>query len=142
MLQRKNGPTLAEIMEKTSWQRHTVRPPGAYPGRLYCLNLHDRVQELPRKKSEASQAQTRGDSGRYRLHAADFPSQLHGPEALRAKEERTNQEYVVAWVPGLWGFIHAHENDPDPSAKLAQDFDERSIREMSVAALPIAAPRD
>src|SRR6202034_3347255 len=25
---------------------------------------------------------------------------------------------------GTLGFIHAHENDPDPSAKLAQDFDE------------------
>jgi predicted transcriptional regulator len=25
MLQRKNGPTLAETMEKMGWQRHTVR---------------------------------------------------------------------------------------------------------------------
>jgi hypothetical protein len=25
MLQRKNGATLAEIMEKMAWQRHTVR---------------------------------------------------------------------------------------------------------------------
>ena len=24
----------------------------------------------------------------------------------------------------LWDFIHTHENDADPSAKLAQDFDE------------------
>jgi len=46
------------------------------------------------------------------------------PEALRAKEERANQDYVVAWVQGLWDFIQAHENDPDPSAKRAQDFDE------------------
>jgi hypothetical protein len=53
-----------------------------------------------------------------------FPASLHVPEALRAKEERANQDYVVAWVQGFWDFIHAHEDDPDPSAKLAQDFDE------------------
>ena len=53
-----------------------------------------------------------------------FPESLHVPEALRAKEERANQDYVVAWVQGFWDFIHAHENDPDPSAKRAQDFDE------------------
>jgi hypothetical protein len=53
-----------------------------------------------------------------------FPASLHVPKALRAKEERANQDYVVGWVQGLWDFIHAHENDPDQSAKLAQDFDE------------------
>jgi len=31
MLQRKNGATLAEIMEKMGWQRHTVR--GFMPAR-------------------------------------------------------------------------------------------------------------
>jgi len=46
------------------------------------------------------------------------------PEALRAKEERANQDYVVAWVQGLWDFIQDHENDPGPNAKRAQDFDE------------------
>jgi len=46
------------------------------------------------------------------------------PEAVRAAEERANQDYVVAWVQGFWDFIHAHEDDPDPSAKPAQDFDE------------------
>jgi hypothetical protein len=53
-----------------------------------------------------------------------FPASLYVPEAVRAAEERANQDYVVAWVQGLWDFIQAHENDPDPSAKLAQDFDE------------------
>jgi hypothetical protein len=46
------------------------------------------------------------------------------PEALPAKEERANQDYVVAWVQGFWDFIRAHENDRDPTAKLAQEFDE------------------
>ena len=50
-----------------------------------------------------------------------FPESLHVPEAVRANEERANQDYVVAWVQGLWDFIYAHENDPDPSAKLAKD---------------------
>ena len=49
-----------------------------------------------------------------------FPASLHVPEALRAKEERANQDYVVAWVQGLWDFIHAHEHDPDPSEELGQ----------------------
>ena len=31
------------------------------------------------------------------------------------------QDYIVGWTQGLWDFIQAHENDPDPSAKLAQD---------------------
>jgi hypothetical protein len=53
-----------------------------------------------------------------------FPAHLHVPEALRAKEERANQDYVVAWVQGLWDFIQAHENDPDPNATRAQGFDE------------------
>ena len=53
-----------------------------------------------------------------------FPASLHVPQALRAKEERAHQDYVVAWVQGLWDFIQAHEDDRDPSAKRAQDFDE------------------
>ena len=31
-----------------------------------------------------------------------FPASLHVPEALRAKEERANQDYVFAWLQGLW----------------------------------------
>jgi hypothetical protein len=46
------------------------------------------------------------------------------PEALRAAEDRSMQDYIVAWMQGLWDFIRAHENNPDPSAKLAQNFDE------------------
>jgi hypothetical protein len=66
-----------------------------------------------------------------------FPASLHVPEALRAEEDRAMQDYKVARTPGLWDFIHAHENDPDPNAKLTQDSMQASTREMSVAALPI-----
>ena|ERR1700683_2197991 len=31
---------------------------------------------------------------------------------------------MVGWTQGFWDFIRAHENDPDPGAMLAQDFDE------------------
>jgi len=54
-----------------------------------------------------------------------FPASLHVPEALRAKEDRAMQDYIVAWKLGLWDFVHAHESAPDPSTKLVQGFDER-----------------
>jgi hypothetical protein len=38
------------------------------------------------------------------------------PEALRAKEERANQDHVVAWVQGLWDFITKHEATQEPAA--------------------------
>jgi hypothetical protein len=50
-----------------------------------------------------------------------FPESLHVPEAPRAAEDLAMQDYIVGWTQGLWDFIEAHENDPDPSAKLAQD---------------------
>jgi hypothetical protein len=53
MLQRKNGATLAEIMEKMGWQRDTVR--GFMAGAM-------------------KKAHPRRDPGRYPLHAADFSS--------------------------------------------------------------------
>src|ERR1700733_4396328 len=61
---------------------------------------HDGIQDLPHEKSEAITAHMRRDSGRYRLRTAAFPASL------------------------LWDFIQAPKNHPEPSAKLAQDFDE------------------
>jgi hypothetical protein len=53
-----------------------------------------------------------------------FPASLRVPEALRAEEDRAMQDYIVAWTQGLWDFVQAHENAPDPSTKRAQGFDE------------------
>jgi|ERR1700733_5543628 hypothetical protein len=58
---------------------------------------HNRIQELP---IQAIKAHTRRDSGRYRLRTADFSCE---PTMCRKREP---------------------ENDPEPSAKLAQDLDE------------------
>jgi len=45
-----------------------------------------------------------------------FPASLHVPEALRAKEERANQDHVVARVQGFWDFITKHEATQEPAA--------------------------
>src|ERR1700684_1240338 len=34
---------------------------------------------------------------------------------------------VVAWVQGFWDFIHAHENDPDRSAKDSTPIDTSTV---------------
>src|SRR5580704_10603920 len=82
---------------------------------------HNRIQDLPMKKTKQSRTTREEILEGIGYTPLTFPESLHVPEALRAKEERANQDYVVAWVQGLWDFIQAHENDPDPRAKLAQD---------------------
>jgi hypothetical protein len=82
---------------------------------------HDSIQDLPIQKAQQSRPTREEILEGIGYTPLTFPASLHVPEALRAKEERANQDYVVAWVQGLWDFIQAHENDPDPRAKLAQD---------------------
>jgi hypothetical protein len=45
MLQRKNGATLAEIMDKMGWQRHTVR--GFMAGFLALVSILFRPAQFP-----------------------------------------------------------------------------------------------
>ena len=92
---------------------------------MVCMQTtHKSIRDLPIKKAKQSRPTREEILEGIGYTPLTFPASLHVPEALRAKEERANQDYVVAWVQGLWDFIHAHENDPDPSVKLAQDFDE------------------
>jgi hypothetical protein len=92
---------------------------------MVCMQTtHKSIRDLPIKKAKQSRPTREEILEGIGYTPLTFPESLHVPEAVRAAEERANQDYVVAWVQGLWDFIQAHENDPDPSAKLAQDFDE------------------
>ena len=77
--------------------------------------------DLPMKKAKQSRPTREEILEGIGYTPLTFPASLHVPEALRAREERANQDYVVAWVQGFWDLIHEQENDPDPRAKLAQD---------------------
>jgi hypothetical protein len=82
---------------------------------------HDRILDLPTRKAKQSRPTRDEILEGIGYTPLTFPASRHVPEALRAQEERANQDYIVAWVQGLGNFIHAHENDPDPSTKLAQN---------------------
>jgi len=90
---------------------------------MVCMKItHKRIQNLPMKKAKQSRP-TREEI----LKGIGYRPLVMGkgvPEYVRAAEDRAMQDYIVDWTLGLWDFIHAHENDPDPSAKRDQDFDE------------------
>src|ERR1700722_8812628 len=85
---------------------------------------HDRSQDLPMKNAKSSRPTREEILDGIGYEPLTFPASLHVPEALRAEEDRAMQDYIVAWTQGLWDFVQAHENAPDPSTKRAQGFDE------------------
>jgi hypothetical protein len=85
---------------------------------------HDGIQDLPMRKAKQSRPTREEILEGIGYEPLTFPASLRVPEALRAEEDRAMQDYIVAWTQGLWDFVHAHENAPDPSTKRARGFDE------------------
>ena len=66
---------------------------------MVCMKTtHKSIRDLPVKKAKQSRPTREEILEGIGYTPLTFPASLQVTEALRAKEERANQDYVVAWV--------------------------------------------
>jgi hypothetical protein len=78
-----------------------------------CMKTtHDRILDLPMKKAKQSRPTREEILEGIGYTPLTFPASLHVPEALRAKEERASQDYVVG--AGFLGLHPGARKRPGP----------------------------